>query len=318
MGINLKLEDYKEWLQKNSDLTDPFSEGALRQLTYHILLGRNYRLLTEPNTQGKLFTTFLWLSDIQKDAIDKHGSNWIEALFDEIYSKDRKPKELKNLLFWIMGTTVKGAQNLGFKKENYPELLSTTIKFFNDLFHDLGREDFRDQAWLLFMAGSATLNIRGSQKSKVGKQFERVLTRAMLTILGFEEEINFWMNIERDMEVGRETDAEVQSRRGRIRIELGLIAEGNPEVIEDKIGRVGRNGVLIYDKLGVRSSVYQTAESSSVKLIQIRNGNPLLDIYHHLNPLVEIELVKPPEEIEEIKGLVYGLPSEMFQISKEE
>ncbi len=109
------------------------------------------------------------------------------------------------------------------------------------------------------------------------------------------------MNIGRDLEVEREADAEVESKRGRIRIEAGLISGGNQEVIEDKISRVGRNGIVIFDVLGKKSRVYQTAENKEVKLVQIRNCNPLLEVYRHLSPLVRVELKSPPETEEQIK-----------------
>lgn len=34
----------------------------------------------------------------------------------------------------------------------------------------------------------------------------------------------------------RETDAEIRTARGFVRMEVGLIGEGNPEVIGDKVG----------------------------------------------------------------------------------
>jgi len=316
MEFDYRLDNYKEWLAKNVILTDPFSEIALRKLTFDTLMGGNYRLLTEYNTKGKLLATYLWLSEIQKDAIEKYGPDWMEFLLQDLNTKTSTPKELKNLLLWIMGLAAKTATNLGFKKEHYPEILKETIEFFHELFSDIGREDFKDQAWLLLMAGSATLNIRGSQKSKIGKQFEGVLTRAILTLLGFTENVNCWMNIDRDAEVDREADAEVESKRGRIRIELGLIASGNQEVIEDKIGRVGRHGVVIFDKLGQSSRVYQTAENQGVKLVQIRNNNPLLEIYRYLNPLTNVELNEPPEEASKIQENVDSLPAEIFIIEE--
>jgi hypothetical protein len=165
------------------------------------------------------------------------------------------------------------------------------------------------------MAGSATLNIRGSQKSKVGKQFERVFIRSLLNILGFTENENFWMNIGRDLEVEREADAEVESKRGRIRMEVGLIASGNQEVIEDKIGRVGRNGIIIFDVLGTKTRVYQTAENSGVKLVQIRNCDPLLEVYRHLQPLARFELKSPPETSTQMKQVVEKLPEDVFVIN---
>lgn len=214
-----------------------------------------------------------------------------------------------------MGITQKTAINLGLKKNDFPGFIDETINYFNELFDKIGRKDFKDDAWLLLMAGSATLNIRGSQKAKIGKHFEKVFIRSLLHILGLKENENFWMNIERDLEVDREADAEVESKRGRIRIEMGLIASGNQEVIEDKIARVGRNGIILFDILGSKTRVYQTAENSGVKLIQIRNCNPLLDVYRHLQPLVRVGLKKVPETLDEIKKAVDDLPDEIFDIN---
>src|SRR4030067_3712244 len=102
MSLDYKLQDHRTWLKDNLTLSDPFSSMALRKLTYHLLMGKNYRLLTESNTKGRLFTTFLWLSEIQKEAKEEYGENWISLLFDDIYSQKNRPKELKDLLFWIM------------------------------------------------------------------------------------------------------------------------------------------------------------------------------------------------------------------------
>lgn len=62
MAVDYKLTQYKKWLQENVTLSDPFSPSALRKLTCSLLLGGNYRLLTEHNTKGQLVATFLWLS----------------------------------------------------------------------------------------------------------------------------------------------------------------------------------------------------------------------------------------------------------------
>jgi len=133
MSHDYKLDEYKRWLTENTTLSDPFSPNALRKLTYHLLMGRNYRLLTEPNTKGQLLTTFLWLSEIQRQAKEEQNSNWITALFDDVYSQKGKPKELRNLLYWIMGLTQKTAINIGLKKDDYPEILQETLNFFKEL-----------------------------------------------------------------------------------------------------------------------------------------------------------------------------------------
>ena len=135
----------------------------------------------------------------------------------------------------------------------------------------------------MIWAGAATLTIRGSRKSSAGKSLEKAFLRATLTILGLEEETDFWMNLERDAEVPREIDAEILSRRGRIKVEMGLIAQGNQEVIEDKISRVGTKGIVIFDKIGPKSNAFQTAEDNQVEFIQIRNNRPLEAMYNYLN-----------------------------------
>ena len=314
MAIDYKIDEYRKWLGENVSLSDPFSQKALRRLTFHLLIGGNFRLLTEPNIKGQLFTTFLWLADIQKELIKEHNTEWLHVLFEDIYSKKKKPKELQNLLYWIMGLTHKTAINLGLKQEDYPRIFEETIDYFNELFSKINRHDFKDNAWLLLMAGSATLNIRGSKKSKIGKQFEKVFLRGLLSILGLKENENFWMNIGRDLEVEREADAKVLSKRGKIRIEAALISGGNQEVIEDKISRVGRNGIVLFDVLGKKTRVYQIAENNGVKLVQLRNCNPLLDIYRHLKHLVPTELKTPPETLIEIKKAVNSLPVSIFTI----
>jgi hypothetical protein len=234
MSFNYKLEEYKNWLEENIILSDPFSSQALRKLTYHLLMGKNYRLLTESNTKGQLFATFLWLYEIRNEAQNLYGNEWIKHLFKNIYTEKSKPKELKNLLLWIMGITQKTAINLGLKQQDFSDFIHKTIEYFNELFEKIGKEEFRDDAWLLLMAGSATLNIRGSQKSKIGKHFEKVFIRSLLNLLGFKEDENFWMNVERDLEVEREADAEVESKRGRIRIEMDLLHQGIKRLLKIK------------------------------------------------------------------------------------
>jgi len=249
MRIDLGIESYQKWLEENITLSNPFSESALRRFTEHVLMGGNYRLFTELHTKGKLFATYVWLTDIQERARKEYGQDWIKELFDELYSQKRKPAELRNLLVWLMGLTHKTAVNNGITTKDYPEVIGKTLDYLAELFGRIQKDAYRDRAWLLLMAGSATLSLRGSEKSRIGKHFERVLLRAIMAILGLTEDTNFWMNIGRDIEVEREADAEIETKRGRIRVEVGLIAQGNQEVIEDKIARVGRNGIVIFDKL---------------------------------------------------------------------
>ena len=203
--------------------------------------------------------------------------------------------------------------NLGGTLQELPEFLSTLEQHIQNLLTTINRENDIDHAWLLMMAGAATLSIRGADKSSIGKKLEHVFIRSTLNILGLQENANFWMNIGRDLEVDRETDAEVETSRGRIRIEVGLIAAGNQEVVEDKINRVGDNGVVIFDMAGARTRIHDTANRRRVKLIQIRHGNPLQELYNHLSTLTRVELCQPPQSEEEISEAVLQLDSSVFR-----
>ena len=110
----------------------------------------------------------------------------------------------------------------------------------------------------------------------------------------------------------REIDVEIVSRRGRIRVEMGLIAQGNQEVIEDKILRVGPRGMVIFDRIGPKSNAYQTAADNQVAFIQIRNNRPLQAMYDYLSGLVEKTLREPPADQEEIRAALWTLPDDVI------
>ncbi len=314
--MNYNIEQYRRWIEENITLTDAYSPQSLRILTHHLLMGRNYRLITEKNTKDKLLFTYLWLSDIVSEAQREFGENWQSELVENLFSTRNKTPEQNNLLYWLIGLTAKTSVNLGVKKEDIPSVMSDLLNHVRTLFNQIGRNEQINDAWLLLMAGSATLNIRGSEKSKIGKVLEKVMVRAMLSMLGLEENVNFWTNIQRDLEVDREADAEIATNRSRIRVEVGLISSGNQEVIEDKISRVGRNGVILFDKVGNRTRIYPTAERHSVKLIQIRNNNPLLELYRHIQPLVGIPIIEPPVNENDIMESLSRLPDSVFRVDQ--
>lgn len=314
--IDFEIEKYRKWLQENITLSDPFSTDSLRTIILYLILGKNYRLLTERNTKEKLFATYVWLSEIYDKAKREYGEGWKEEMLKELITIKGSSKEEKDLMFWLLGLTRKTADNLDISRDDFPDFLNQTITYCRELFSTLDSQAKEDYAWLLMMAGSATLNIRGSQKSKIGKGLERTFLRVILTLLGFELDKNFWVNIGRDLEVEREADAEVQTKRGRIRIDIGFIASGNQEVIEDKINRVGRHGVVIFDRLGAKSTVYETARRNMVKLIQIRHNQPLIELERYLTPLVNMKLKQIPQEENKLKNFLNKLPDEFFVIDK--
>jgi len=318
MAFDLKSKKYQKWLQENMRLSDPFAPDAMRSIIANLIMGKNYRLLTEQNTKGKLMVTYAWLIDLYKRAEKTYGQNWKESLLEDILgakAPDEDKDTARNLGFWLLGLTYKTAHNLEISSEDLPEFLRESLEHCSRLFSKTGNARYLEQSWLLMMAGAATLNIRGAQKSKIGKGLERIFLRASLTMLGFKLNDNFWVNIERDLEVEREADAEVQTKRGRLRIDMGLIESGNQEVIEDKINRVGRNGIVIFDRLGPKSNVHETAKRNLVKLIQIRHNQPLVELKQYLQPLVNIKLNEIPEQESQIVEILKRLPDNLFTLA---
>ena len=287
-------------------LYDLGSAQGLREIVAALFLGYNYRLYTEGETRNQLLVAYRELMRVlNRLPTGADYSEWMAALRNEI---DRADGALE---WWLLGLGRKTADNLGITRDTRLGFLEEVGQHLLAVTEDPDGPSFED-AMLMLWAGAATLTIRGSRKSTAGKTLERAFLRAALTVLGMQEGADFWLNMERDAEVPREIDAEVSSRRGRIRVEMGLIGQGNQEVIEDKIMRVGTRGMVIFDRIGPRSNAHQTAANNQVAFIQIRNNRPLEAIHEHLAGLVDKSLIPPPTDQEGIRESLASLPDELF------
>ena len=288
------------------NLYDLNSAAGVRQIVAALLQGYNYRLYTEGQTRTQLLDAYQQIIAVrQRLPADAEYAEWLDALHAELDQSGN------DLAWWLLGLTNKTAQNLGIRRDerfSYLEEIAQHVKEVTENSPDFAFED----AMLMIWAGAATLTVRGSRKSSAGKTLERAFLRTGLTILGLEEGTDFWLNLQRDAEVPREIDVEIASRRGRIRVEMGLIGSGNQEVIEDKINRVGSGGMVIFDQIGPKSNARQTAENTQVCFIQIRNNRPLAEMYDFLNDKVGKTLVEPPPDAEGIVQAVNGLPDTAF------
>lgn len=287
-------------------LYDLNSAEGLREIVAALCLGYNYRLYTEGETRSQLLSAYGELMTILR-RLPKEAdyTTWMNALRNEI---DEASSPLE---WWLLGLGKKTADNLGITRSNRLEFLEEVGHHLGAISEDPAGPSFED-AMLMLWAGAATLTIRGSRKSTTGKKLERAFLRSSLTILGLDENTDFWLNMERDAEVPREIDAEIASRRGRIRVEMGLIGQGNQEVIEDKIMRVGTRGMVIFDRIGPRSNAHQTAANNQVAFIQIRNNRPLDAMYNYLRGLVDKTLVSPPTDQDRVRATIAELPDELF------
>lgn len=288
------------------NLYDLNSAEGVRQIVAALFQGYNYRLYTEGQTRNQLLDAYRQLSAIKQRLPANAGhAEWMDAIQAEL---DRAGNDLA---WWLLSLTNKTAQNLGIPRDERLDYLDEVVRQVREVADNSLGHSF-DNAMLMVWAGAATLTIRGSRKSTAGKTLERAFLRAGLTILGLEEETDFWLNMQRDAEVPREIDVEIASRRGRIRVEMGLIERGNQEVIEDKINRVGTGGMVIFDQIGPRSNARQTAENNQVGFIQIRNNRPLSEMYGFLNERVGKTLAEPPVEADGIIAAVSQLGDDLF------
>ena len=288
---------------------DPYSPEAVQEITANVLTGENYRIFYEGATRRKLIETYKNLRGLA----NKHPnseSDWHNSIKEILKNNSQESKILQ---LWLIGLTKKTADNLGVTKKDYPALFDDMMKSFERTAKSC--KDRREMA-LLFWCGTATLTIRGSAKSKYGKALERSLARAALTIIGLDEQKgDFRLNVEGDKEVVRETDAEIRTKRGWVRMEIGLIGQGNSEVISDKVGRVGRNGIIMMDVMPKQSTAYTAANNSGVRLIQLRNNQPVEELRQYLSGL-DVPVQGEPIEVEEVKRRVMEIPLVAFTRTK--
>lgn len=285
---------------------DPFSPRGTREATAKILTGRNYRLFYEDATRRTLIETYQELAKLAR----KHPKNndaWKAHVRELVSTGNLEDRRMRQ---WLIGLTKKTATNLGVQVADYPTV-------FDDVMADIeaaaeSTTDHRELALLLW-CGSATLTIRGSRKAKIGKSLEVSIARAALTSIGLREDRgDFRLNVGADEEVDRETDAEVRTPRGFVRLEVGMIGVGNPEVIGDKVGRMDRNGVILMDMIPAKSTAYRTAEHRGVKLIQLRNNHPVEEVRQHLYGLqvpVQAEGITP----DQVEQRVLAMPLSAFK-----
>jgi hypothetical protein len=328
--FDLKVSELRESLQQ---AVSSYLPSEVKAIVVALFTGKNYRSLTEKPARQAISVFAAWILNVAHRASIEFGSDWKEELLKlTSIRKRRTTQEEKWLKLWLLGLTQKTSVNLGVKSDMYEDYqrmvkLSTdeVIKqlAWRPSIIELSNEELErvslspsDSVWLLQIAGAAVLTIRGSRKAIAGKRLEKAIARAVLRVLGLTEGEDFWLNIGRDLEVDREIDAEIATRRGRIRIDIALIGRGNQEVSEDKLGRVGRNGIVLVDILGPKSQVPKNAARHEVRVIQLRNNFALSELYSYLESLMpsSVSINKPPTREKPLNKLLADLPDEVFSL----
>jgi hypothetical protein len=329
-GPYLQTGILEEWEERR--LREALSPAVIRELVGQLIQGGNYREISERYTRERLLMSTSWLLHVAYTFKCCYGDSWRSALLRRLEEQPLRSQE-QYLRLWLLGLTRKTAQNVGISREEEEEFLSRMVEHAGDVASAAGLQygpllvrvgqqrpesmvefSHEETLWLMAMVGALTLTIRGSQKSFYGKRLEKAFLHAALLLLGLREPEDFSLAIGRDIEVEREVNGEVRTKRGMARIDMSLIGQGNQEVSEDKLNRVGRNGIVLVDKLGGRSQVPETARRHGVKIIQIRHHFPVTEMYEHLQPLVETRLTRPPKRVQAIRRALAALPDQVFSI----
>ena len=294
---------------------DPASPAGMREMVKYLLQGKNYRLLSEREVTRRLISRLVGVIEFAESAANQFGENWPTKLSKKIATDNLNASERETLI-WLCGMAHKTAVNHGVSDtENLKRHFAETTGVVSEALGPAAGKK-AGMATMLMMGGSAMLFVRGSMKSKVGKRLEGAFLRSCFALLGLKPE-HYKVGVPADGTVVREVDAEVSCfERFIMRFELGLIERGNPEIINDKVTRVGRGNVVIFDRAGGAASIWENAENHGVHLVQIRNNHPLTHIYDLMakhKTKEGVTLKKPPDDGEGIIRAVDDLPDNVFQ-----
>ena len=283
-----------------------------RQVVLAVMQGENIRRQTEPLTRRRVaLATGAIVALFAKgwQEVDDFGDKLSELALEQLSAKGAHNRAIQWPAQWVVGLTGKGTQNVlrsdpEARQEYIDDFeaavaeaaqrcesdyghLEMTLGFVNE-----GDDTRRPLGWkditrLTTAIGSATLTIRGSEKSVYGKLFERLVLGSVLSILGFkyvkspsDPQLSraFWLS---DSSDERECDATVRLHPGKIaRFDIGFIGKGNPEIMKDKLSRFARQAeqhsvmhssstFIIVDRMPDTERTRAAAERAGSEVIQM-------------------------------------------------
>lgn len=285
---------------------------VIKSIVLDVLTGKNIRNSTEILTRKRivalnLATLNLFVKGVTFDDqfIEQLPELAIEILTDKTKKQYTYNTEERDFALWILGLTGKGVQNvlgddmseIRTYQENYIRACKEIIAQYEHIYGVLdgqlaiGAETKATVNWLficylLNTVGTQTLKIRGSDKSRYGKFFEKLILGALLSILGFEYQPQtqtekshgvFWLSSTDQ----RESDATLLIAPGKaVRFDIGFIGRGNSEISADKITRyqsqisIGSEQyfsttLILVDKIGKDSKLTSLAAQIDAPIVQM-------------------------------------------------
>lgn len=296
-------------------LIDRLGKDIISNVVLGVLLGENIRTLTEGLTQRRILLTnasaFITYLQLLKNG-GALGGELNKLISKELSTAKTKKKYLteneKLYLYWMLGLTKKGIQNVTRGDEGISEYLTLLEKNLADISEDINQlygdidiiisaenDDDISIKWpnllrCFLTIGAQTLTIRGSEKSVYGKLFEKFVLGSVLTLIGADyinkndtsrDRMVFWLS---DPNNKRESDATLLFRPGYgMSFDIGFIGAGNPEVVMDKLTRFeskmergGRRNlmstIVLIDTLGENSSAINIAYEMGAHIVQMSDS----------------------------------------------
>lgn len=337
-------------------LIDRLGKEIISDVVSSVLCGENIRSLTEGLTQRRvllmnsaLLVTYMKALRSPEDFVNSMNS----LLYQEIKNSDSSRKNSdpahlsqneKQYLYWFLGLTLKGIDNVARGSEGIKDYLKNLDKNLTDIANivelQYGKMDMNikfgkeriSMSWpsilrCMLALGAQTLTIRGSEKSMYGKLFEKFVLGSVLTLLGgayinkndtSKDRMVFWLS---DKDDKRECDATFLLRPGYgLSFDIGFIGKGNTEVSLDKVSRFesrmergGRRNfmttIILIDTIGNNSSAIANAHEMGGHIIQMSGTywvRQLAQIIHEETPQFEHPILGMTDEesLDYIRGEV--------------
>ncbi len=294
------------------DFIERIGVEAARQVVLSVMQGENIRTQTEPLSRRRIAQVSGAIVALYANGLlqQEDFTQQLSALALEQITRSRKNDNAAIWpAQWLIGLTGKSVQNVLRSKPEAREAyiadfeeavkeaaekcreemgdLQMTLGYLQDDSGKIAALGWEDITRLTTAIGSATLTIRGSDKSIYGKLFERLILGSFLSIMDFERvnpltntktEKVFWLSDSSDL---RESDATLLLSPGKLaRFDIGFIGPGNSEISKDKLSRyareIEREGTkhssvtfIVVDRLPQTGKTNQAAREIEAEIIQM-------------------------------------------------
>lgn len=289
-----------------ADFIEQIGLDVIRDIILDVLTGKNLRDSTEAITRRRLSALNLAMLSLflRGSASSPDFVSTMPRVASEMLARKRLSRSERWIAQWVLGLTDKAVQNVlrddislyESYTQRYIDACNEMIDHHRKIYGELSgtlhldsgaeaRIDWLFMVYLLNTIGSQTLTIRGSDKSLIGKLFEKLILGSLLSILGFQHvapyQIGkgvFWLSSQDEK---RESDATLLYDIGQgVRFDIGFIGRGNPEISLDKVTRFERETlihgkpfymatIILVDRIGRNSRIERMAEAVNGSIVQM-------------------------------------------------